>query len=121
VKNALRSIAVSLLIVVYAFAVGHSSLHSDLHQSKTHTDESSTFKNIVDSWLSSASGNESSYSNSLRFYFSGEKNLNTDFVILLKKAARYFQTYFIQYTFFEKNLIERLFPQDIIFPFHYFW
>ncbi|MBK7290799.1 MAG: hypothetical protein IPI78_11615 [Chitinophagaceae bacterium] len=40
---------------------------------------------------------------------------------IIKKAESFVQHKFLQYNLFSINILGRLQPADIVFPFHYFW
>jgi hypothetical protein len=49
------------------------------------------------------------------------KNQFADFTVLIRSSARVFQSKFVQYHFFSRNLLHSLRQYEIVFPFHNFW
>jgi len=49
------------------------------------------------------------------------KNHPFDYLALRKSAESYLLNSCAEYIFFARNIIIRLRPTDLIFPFHYFW
>ncbi|MCO6494882.1 MAG: hypothetical protein J5I91_04260 [Bacteroidetes bacterium] len=120
-KKGLRIFSAMLVLFAYILAIGQSNLHCTAFSNKNNTEQSKSFSNFSQDWLSPANGNENIISNSLRLFYSGENSSVQPFVSILKTIEYHYQTFIFHYFSNSKGILVRLRPPDIVFPFHSFW
>ena len=120
-EKRLKILSVFCLLAVYTLVIGLSNNYRYYVKSYNgNSNHESSYSLISDNWLCPTTLNKKSINTGPWFFKPLIKLLKYDLPTILKYTEFLNCSFFLQYSFFEKNILERLRQPDIIFPFHYF-
>ena len=122
-KSSIRILNMVFLTAIYCFAIGavsNSYAYSDFSNNQTSSEEkiSSNFSSTLFYHTSQSESSLNSFNNLPVPNF---KNSFTGLWAIINASEQLFQTNFVQYSTFSRNLLIRHRKSDIIFQFNYFW
>jgi hypothetical protein len=122
VNDSVRILGVTILTVIYCFAVSVTNLPiSSDYGNHQNTEQERYLVTISNSLFCDTSQSESSVNSFNNFSLPNFKNPFSEQWATTKAREKSFETEFTQYLNFSLNFLIQHRKSNIIFPFHYFW